>query len=308
MKRFLFIALTAVAAAFPLKAYDDLPQNLLRHTTDTDAHAFYQAMNALEDEHPDGMSLVTYDSYPDGIKVISRRIDLPGYSICVNGADVYTPIDRICAVFDSITATPDSNRLVIKNINGRNTQTRVYKLRESPDDMTIDLSATSVPGGTSACVIRDGNLVVAQNWTIRTGEPQGKPDMKALNDAIAALTAKDGSYLMKLTMHEQQLNAGLLRSRLRQQKSVNKLECTRVNIPNAPVQDWIDLHHVFMDYVGAEGDISLTYNRNERLVTLVDMAAHRIYAARYYNTRGLYILVGTYTDTPFLPAGWETAR
>lgn len=302
MKRLIFIALAAAAALSP-KAYDDLPPALLRHVTDTDAHAFFKAMNDFEDTHADGLSLATYDSYPDGTKVISRRIDFANYFV----ASIASPIDRICAVFDSITAIPNENRLTVRNIDG-NRQSRVYKLKESVDDMTIDLSATSTPGSTSACVIRDGNLVIAQNWTIPTGRPQGKPDLKALNDAIADLAAQNGAFTTRLTLREHQNNAGDLRRRYAEPESDNKLVCRRITIPKATTQQWIDLHHVFMDYFGADGDLSLTYIRNQRMVTLVDMASKRIYAARFSSNRGLVILVGDYTGEPFLPNGWDTAR
>lgn len=295
MKKLLAIALAAVSLA----ASATLPANLRKQIKDTDALAFFNAMDDFENTHPDGFSLVTYDSYPDGRKVIGRRIDY--WNRPVN-----TPaINRICAVFDSITAAPNPNRIVVRNING-DSQLRVYKLKDSADDYVFDLSSSANDGSTSACINRSDRLLIAQSWTIHTGKIQGKTDLKSLNNEIRNLSKTKGAFSSRVTFSERRSSTGL---RLRNEAPVtsNTLDCERIIIPDARVQQWIDLHHRFMESLGAEGDISLTYNRNNRMVTLVDMAEKTVYAARL-SGKTLTILIGRYKDTPFLPDNWAVGQ
>lgn len=295
MKKLLAIALAAVSLA----ASAALPANLRKQIKDTDALAFFNAMDDFENTHPDGFSLVTYDSYPDGRKVIGRRIDY--WNRPAN-----TPaINRICAVFDSITAAPNPNRIVVRNING-DSQLRVYKLKDSADDYVFDLSSSANDGSTSACINRGDRLLIAQNWTIPTGKIQGKTDLKSLNNEIRNLSKTKGAFSSRVTFSERRSSTGL---RLRNEAPVtsNTLDCERIIIPDARVQQWIDLHHRFMESLGAEGDISLTYNRNNRMVTLVDMAEKTVYAARL-SGKTLTILIGRYKDTPFLPDNWAVGQ
>lgn len=296
MKKLLAIALAAVSLA----ASAALPANLRKQIKDTDALAFFNAMDDFENTHPDGFSLVTYDSYPDGRKVIGRRIDY--WNRPAN-----TPaINRICAVFDSITATPNPNRIVVRNING-DSQLRVYKLKDSADDYVFDLSSSAAnDGSTSACINRGDRLLIAQSWTIPTGKIQGKTDLKSLNNEIRNLSKTKGAFSSRVTFAERR-GSTALRQRNEAPVTSNTLDCERIIIPDARVQQWIDLHHRFMESLGAEGDISLTYNRNNRMVTLVDMAEKTVYAARL-SGKTLTILIGRYKDTPFLPDNWAVGQ
>lgn len=304
MKRLLFIA--AIAASVVSAASAKVPETLRRQSTDTDAIAFFNAMDDFETANPDGMSVVTYDSYPDGTKVISRRIDLFSGNIS---------LDRICAVFDSITSKSDPNRIALRNINGKMSQVRVYKIKESADDNTIDFSSNggSVAGNTSACISNSGgDLIIAQNWTIHTNRRQGAPNLKKLNDAINALAKEKGVIRETNYSDAPRPNTGGLRMRdLR--PITNHLEYDNIFLPDASVQQWIDLHHTFMESLGADGDISLTYYRKYRMVTLVDMATKTIYAATFASNAPeggapgmLAILVGRYVEEPFLPQTWAT--
>lgn len=296
MKKLLAIAIAAVSLA----ASATLPANLRKQIKDTDALAFFNAMDDFENTHPDGFSLVTYDSYPDGRKVIGRRIDY--WNRPAN-----TPaINRICAVFDSITAAPNPNRIVVRNING-DSQLRVYKLKDSADDYVFDLSSSAAnDGSTSACINRGDRLLIAQSWTIHTGKIQGKTDLKSLNNEIRNLSKTKGAFSSRVTFAERRASAGL-RQRNEAPVTSNTLDCERIIIPDARVQQWIDLHHSFMESLGADGDISLTYNRNNRMVTLVDMAEKTVYAARL-SGKTLTILIGRYKDTPFLPDNWAVGQ
>lgn len=254
MKKLLAIAVAAVSLA----ASAALPANLRKQIKDTDALAFFNAMDDFENTHPDGFSLVTYDSYPDGRKVIGRRIDY--WNRPAN-----TPaINRICAVFDSITATPNPNRIVVRNING-DSQLRVYKLKDSADDYVFDLSSSANDGSTSACINRGDRLLIAQSWTIPTGKIQGKTDLKSLNNEIRNLSKTKGAFSSRVTFAERR-GSTALRQRNEAPVTSNTLDCERIIIPDARVQQWIDLHHRFMESLGAEGDISLTYKDRKSVV------------------------------------------
>ncbi len=306
MKRLLFIA--AIAASVVSTASAKVPETLRRQSTDTDAIAFFNAMDDFETANPDGISVVTYDSYPDGTKVIMRRID---YS-----RNDDEPQERICAVFDSITAKPDPNRIAMRNISGKMSLVRVYKMKESPNDNTIDLSSNSgsVEAGTAACINIVNGVTIAQNWTIHTDHPQGAPNLKKLNDAINAL-AKEKDTVRRFDYSDApRPNRGGLRMR-DPEPITNHLEYDRIFLPDASVQQWIDLRHTFMESLGADGDISLTYYRQYRMVTLVDMATKTVYAAEFHSNAPeggkpgmLTILVGHYVEEPFLPVDWATLR
>lgn len=303
MKRLLSIA--AIAALTAATAPAKVPETLRRQTSDTDAVAFYNAMDDFEAANPDGTTLVTYDSYPDGTKVISRRID---WHIRNTPA-----LQRICAVFDSITAKSDPKKIAIRNINGNN-EVRIYKLKESDNDITVDFSGgTSKIGATSACINIGADVVLAQNWTVRTGKKQGSPDLKRLARAIEALAAEKGARTLKGTAGERSDNHQS-RNSLRQRRSSgdNRMEYERTVLKNAGVHQWINLHHVFMESVGADGNISLTYERRDRMVSLIDQANKTIYTACYTansdSSGRLVILTGKYTGEPFLPAGWASSN
>lgn len=304
MKRnLLFMAVAAIAITSSAK----VPEIIASQTNDTDAMAIYNAMDEFEQNFPDGFSSVNYDGYPDGIKVIARRIDFPIH----NEKDV-TPIMN---VFDSITTSPNARRIVVKDINS-NRSLRVYKMKDG-DNINIDLSNVNGPNFSTSMAIdyvKNNSITIVQNWTLRNSRTYGAANFSALDNYIEKLRTFPSTITEKLQLTEQTDCGGALRLRVSEPKSENKLDCTRLVAFDSPVSNWIELHHVFMSYLGADANISLTYTRGSRTVTLVDLSQKKIYAARYRSVSDsqkgiLTVLVANYDcDTPFLPDNWAVIR
>jgi len=299
--------LFAAAAAVAFMAQAELPGAIASQAKDTDAIAVFNAMDRFEEAFPDGFSSINYDAYPDGNKVIARRIDLFAIRDCAATA-------ALLAVFDSITATPDARRIVVKDIDTHRSL-RAYKMKDG-DDMSIDLSAINSPGFmTSAAIDRreNGNITVVQNWTFPTRGRYGAANLSALDKRIEKLRGISGAITEKLQLSERIDCGGALRLRASEARSENTLDCNRLIVPDSPVDRWIDLHHLFMSYLGADANISLTYTRGSRMVTLVDLSRKKIYAARYRASNDhagvLTVLTADYDSaSPFLPYNWATSR
>jgi len=304
MKRNLLFAAAAVLA---VTASAELPENLASQAKDNDAIAIFNAMDRFEEAIPDGFSSINYDAYPDGTKVIARRSDLPA----VRNSAAETALINL---FDSITAKPDARKIVVKDIDTHRSL-RAYKLKDG-DDMSIDLSAINGPGFmTSAAVERreNGDITIVQNWTFPTSGTYGAANLSALDKQIEKLRDTSGAITEKLQLAERVDCGGALRLRASVQQAEKTLDSNRLTIPDCSVFTWIDLHHSFMSYFGADANISLTYVRGPRMVTLVDLTRKKIYAARYRSTNDnagtLTVLTADYTTAdPFLPDNWATAR
>ncbi len=302
------ILLTAALATITT-AMAELPLDLQPQVTDTDAKAFFLAMDQVEREFPDATSEVTYDTYPDGVKIITRRIDLP---MIGEDAKLMNKLSNyICNVFDSITATPDANRMVVNNFRGE-TMNRVYKIKSDPYDNTVNMSdLTDISSSAAAAVVIQNNvLTIAQSWTITTDKRLGAPNLTALIRVIQRLV--DDKDAKKVTTHDDYSNPSSNGVRIRKNREpvTDHVEVEQITLHNTNVSNWINLHHQFMAYLGANANISLTYWRNERMVTLTDYDNKTIYAAKYTASAiprngSLYIATAKYSgQQPYLPVNW----
>lgn len=295
--KLLTLALAAITATA------QLPDDLKSQATDTDAAAFFLAMDRVEKEFPDATSQATYDAYPDGVKIITRRID-----ITVDNAKL---TDYICHVFDSITALPNADRIVAKNSIG-NKMSRVYKIKTDPYDNTVDLSdLTAINSSSAAAVVKQGNnITIVQSWTINSNRRLGAPDLKALNNRIAKLQEQNNTTVFTTKQDYTESKSNGVRVRKSHDQKTDYVDIKHITFYNTNVSNWINLHHQFMAYLGANANISLTYMRNERYVTITDYANKTIYAAKYSQSAiagngSLYVALAKYSgQQPYIPSNW----
>ncbi len=108
----------------------------------------------------------------------------------------------------------------------------------------------------------------------------------------------------------------MLRLRDNETNPEEKVIGRRVIDTKSNAQEWIKTYDLFMAHFGSNANISLTYYRSKRMVTLIDYETKTIYAASFkaqnpskYSTGTLNMIIAHYSgDTPYLPANWTTAK
>lgn len=300
----LFLLISAACFIFPAGA--TLPDYLRRYADkDGDQMAVFTAMDRLEDENRDSMHKINYDAYPDGRRFLSRQI--------INQLNTHKT-KRIYAVFDSIISRPNTQRFAFKNDNTVVCQFGATDMNNLVVDFTD--SGFAAQKNASAITMKGNLLYVAQAWTINTPEPTTDGNFTAINNQFNKIADKAHSFVKDFNCSIQTSPGGVLRLRDNETDSDNKVTGKRVIYTKATTREWIHTYDLFMEHFGANENISLSYYRYKRTVTLIDYSSKTIYAAYFRpdipNTDSngtLTVLIATYSGPhPYLPENWATGN
>lgn len=305
-KILLFISATCTI----LSAGAAMPENLRRYAEkDADQMAIFDAMDRAEDYTRDSMNKITYDAYPDGKRNISRQLT---NTLAFESAR--KSVRELNAVFDSIISQPNPQCFVFKNDN-----TIICQFRPAEaNSMIVDFSDSNFAAqkNASAFTTRSGYMDAAQSWTITTDMPVQTGDFTAIKNQFDKIAARQHSIKQNVRFPIQAAQGGALRLRDHEIQSDNQVIGKRVIDAKASTSDWIHTYDLFMAHFGADEDISLTYYRNKRMVTLINYTTKTIYAACFRSdipnmaSNGtLTILIADYTGPiPYLPENWATGN
>lgn len=276
-------------------------KTLERQSGDSDAAAIYRAMERFENDMNDITHRVQYVGSADGRKAIIWHIgeNNPG----INSVKHFA---RFWDVADSVLSKDNPDYITVRYENRIDSRSIGYRIKKSKNDTNtnIDLrNPDTYNRNALGADITERSMVIIQNWVFETHRTLKEASLAPLDKEIAKLKKSAGAKSSDVTFVNK-ANTGILDIAYTQ--SSEKISGERVVIPNA-VRQWINLHHVFMDYVGADANIQLDYKRADRSVTLVDFQSKRIYAAKFHRNN-LIIFSATYNSTPFLPSDWATSH
>lgn len=281
-----------------------MPDDLRRFAEkDGEQMAIFDAMDRAERDDPDSMEKITYDAYPDGRRVISRQLSHAPKSR-----------KRLFEVFDSLLNIPNPQRFAFKSDNSIVYQ---FGVNDVSKPLVIDLGSDNASMLKNVAAITTGNMfTVAQSWTIDISRFNTPGNFSNITEQFDRLAKKGGSFTKNVTFPIQVSRGGMLRLRDNETNPEEKVTGQRVIDVKANALDWIHTYDLFMEHFGSNENISLTYYRNKRMVTLIDYDTKTIYAAcfkaEYPNlssTGTLIMLIAQYSgSTPYLPANWTTAN
>lgn len=281
-----------------------MPDDLRRYAEkDGEQMAIFDAMDNAERDNPDSMDKITYDAYPDGRRVISRQL-------------FHAPKSRkrLFEVFDSLLNIPNSRRFAFKSDNSIVYQ---FGVNDVSTPLVIDLGSDNASTLKNVAAITTGNMfTVAQSWTIDLSRFNTPGNFSTITEQFDRLAGEGGSYIMDVTFPIETSRGGMLRLRDNERSPEEKVTGRRVVGTKSNGPEWIKTYDLFMEHFGTNENISLTYYRNKRMVTIIDYDTKTIYAASFkaqnpskYSNGTLYMIIAHYSgDTPYLPANWTTAK
>lgn len=305
MKKHLMLAAAALSA-MTLEA--KMPEPMRSQVSNNDAIEIFDSMDNFEQTYRDFTSNFAYDCYADGTKTFERRI-WASYLGNENGPQQLKDIMKFTTLYYDIIERPSPRRLAMSEDNGLKSQRLVYVVAaDSSRTPRIDL--TKLRSSNSEVFVYETTPDYFSIFQYLTSEPASTPagaaNLSALDNRIGELAAFPRAASTAASFSEQTRASGALRTQSDLYEMSNSTSGTLYSIkPERLTGDWIDLYNLFYDHIGKNENISMTYDRNSRFVSLQDLAAKRIIAA-CYDHGIIYIFDGTYTsDTPYLPTDWK---
>ncbi|MDE6278843.1 MAG: hypothetical protein K2M05_02615 [Paramuribaculum sp.] len=281
-----------------------MPDDLRRYAEkDGEQMAIFDAMDRAEQDDPDSMDKITYDAYPDGRRVISRQLS-------------YAPKSRkrLFEVFDSLLNIPNPQRFAFKSENSIVYQ---FGVNDASRPLVINLGSDNTSTLKNVAAITTGNMfTVAQSWTIDLSRFNTPGNFSTITEQFDQLAKKRDSFTKNVTFPIQTSQGGILRLRDNETSPEEKVTGRRVIDTKSNALEWIHTYDLFMEHFGTDENISLTYYRNKRMVTLIDYETKTIYAACFKaetpskTANGtLIMLIAQYSgSTPYLPSNWTSAN
>lgn len=308
------LILTALAAATTLGAA------AWWHPKDTSpsiAKTYELMADFATEGYNDAVSEMTYDCYPSGEKVFTRRLQVDLKEHPADSALIKPALATAIKDFDKMLASlPASSKIrkVSTDVDGNITRAYAKSSFESAMsfDGAIGLGATGTTEG-AMLKVNDGNIEMAQTFRVKTDWPlisDSIPLGVKMDEISNELRAQypNGDYRM-VKFEAEPRNSGVIRLR---DTYANSDEMTmgmawEVSGGRDGYFAWEEVSSKMLALVGEDYDMSLTYVRNRRLVTLQGNRSKTLMAACYKDNT-CYIFVGGYIGKqPFLPSNWMHA-
>lgn len=308
MKKTLILAASLLIGT---AAQAELSPKLEKEIDSKTATAIYNAMDRfVSTTDNDAISEITYDCWNDGLKEISRRIDIdlnPGW---VNKRKFRKGFDEFCEAYDA--AAPQCEN--IREITERSS-IRAYKCGAESMHMMHDgkgeMGFSGYHEGALA-TLKNYQISIAQTLSFKTAKPDSN-QVYVVADSLQNLF----NYILK-TYHNamtrevsfvaETKNSGIMRVR----SYLNETESTKGAVTyvagDNAVPIWEKAYDTFMSLLGYDANISLTYKRSSRMLTLYSPENHIVYAACLRDNVFYMFMGGYFGNQPFLPSNWMHAR
>ncbi|MCX4331702.1 MAG: hypothetical protein OSJ24_05855 [Muribaculaceae bacterium] len=318
MKKLILTAIVATAASCNAYAWWN-PKELTNSIATS-----YELMAWFSQEgYNDALSELTYDCYPSGEKMFARRFQCninehPEYSSMIK-SELDCAIDKFDRLLASLPASPRI-RKVSSDVDGITIRAYAKSISEiaSFNENTIGIGTNDITEG-AVLKVNDGNIEMAQSFRVKNDNTTAAGE-ESLETKITNIVDKIHHDYPEADMRPAEFefeprNSGIIRLRNAYANSnettigiVHKITGKNNTTGlNNGVLAWEHISSDILAMVGEDYDMSITYVRGRRLVTLQDHKSKTILAACYKDNT-CYYFVGTYRGKqPFLPSNWMYA-
>lgn len=268
--------------------------------------------------YDDAVSELTYDCYPTGKKVLSRRLQVNMNEHLNDTADIKAWLGRTITDFDDVLASlPNSKEIkkISSDIDGN--VTRAY-VRSTPgfismgDGAVTGLGSTDISEG-AILKVCDGNIEMAQTFRVKSDEPLVSDTLPLGENMSEILNELQSEYRNSesriVDFVAEPRNSGVIRLRdsYANSEEVTKGILWRVSGKKDALVAWETVLNDILAMVGEDYDMSLTYIRDRRLITMQGNRSKTLMAACYKDGTCYVFSGGYFGKQPFLPSNWMHA-
>ncbi len=308
MKKLILAALTA-ATALGASAWWQ-PQDVNPSIAE-----IYQTMgNFATEGYNDALSELTYDCYPSGEKAFTRRFHVRLNDLRADSAQITSELRRAVKGFDRMLASlPPSPKLRKVSRDSDGTLLRAY-VKSANSSVAADPAYIGFTDSTEGAFLRvkNGHLEMAQTFRVKTNDPVAADSISPGDKMTAFLYEATQKYpyreLRMVEFEAEPRTSGVIRLR---DVYANPEEVTKGMVTeftgDAAIPAWNIISDDILSLVGENYDMSITYLRDRRLITLQGHSSKTLMAA-CLKDGVCYVFCGSYYGKqPFLPANWIQA-
>lgn len=290
-------------------AHAEISPKLAKEINSSTVTEIYNAMDRFAaDVDSDAFAEIMYDCWPDGRKMLTRRIQLPLAPQNPERARQKKGFKDFCTAYDRSNPGGSNVRNTIDSISS----VRLYEFGIDPNAQSINRNAGKIVIAerkeAALASLRDNTIAIAQMLSYSTD----KPDADAVSACADTLTnmfntlqqlpVSKGTRLAHFTAETK--NSGILRVRsYMKEEDVTEGQVQYLSCSDAETI-WNKIYDTYMSFMNYDADISLTYMRKNRMLMLYSPSNHIINAA-CLKDNVIYLFTGTYSgNTPYLPSNW----
>lgn len=306
MKKMILAALTAATALVASAWWQ--PQDV-----NPSIAGIYTVMgNFATEGYNDALSELTYDCYPSGEKAFTRRFQVNINEHSADSVQITSELRRAVKGFDRVLASlPHSPKLRKLSRDSDGTLLRAYVKSANNVISNNGDGYVGFTDSTEGAMLRvkNGHVEMAQTFRVKTNDPLASditPLGDKMTDFLDELLQEFSSRETRMVEFEAEpRTSGIVRLR---DIYANPEEVTKGVVTEFAGKDattaWEIISHDILSLVGENYDMSITYLRDRRLLTLQGHSSKSLMAA-CIKDGVCYVFCGNYYGKqPFLPANW----